>query len=76
MRSVSAAPLPVRHVHGSVHLVDVRRYPAARTTPPDGIPSALWIRARFAAAAQRGESSVPLASTISLRGPASRLPAR
>lgn len=46
----------VRHVDGSVQLVDVRRYSAARTTPPDGIRSEQWIRTRFATEASRGGS--------------------
>jgi len=43
-----------RRVHGETTLVDVRRYPARLTTPPDGISSEEWIRTRFAAIAGRG----------------------
>jgi branched-chain amino acid transport system substrate-binding protein len=43
-----------RRVHGETTLVDVRRYPARLTTPPDGIRSEEWIRTRFAAISGRG----------------------
>lgn len=38
-----------RHVNGRVTLVDVRRYPAALTTPPDGTKARDWIRTHFGA---------------------------
>ncbi len=66
----------VRHVDGEVRLVDVRRYPAARTTPPDGIYSGLWIRTRFAATSPRGGHVESLATAISDRRNTTKLPAR
>jgi len=66
----------VRHVNGEVRLVNVRHYPAAQTTPPDGIRSELWISTRFAAGSPRGGLTESLATTISNRGYATKLPAR
>lgn len=64
-----------RHVNGEIRLVDVRRYPAARTTPPDGIRSEQWIRTRFAATSPRDDPE-SLATAMPNRGFATKLPAR
>ncbi len=39
----------VRHFRDKTSVVDVRRYAAARTTPPDGVKSDDWIRSQFTA---------------------------
>jgi len=39
----------VHHVNGRVTLVDVRRYPAALTSPPEGSASTAWLRTHFGA---------------------------
>ncbi len=44
-------------------LVDVRRYPAALTTPPDGIGSEEWIRTDFRATMPRIDPAERLATT-------------
>lgn len=60
-----------RHVDGKVTLVNVRRYPAAHTTPPDGVSSDEWIRTRFKAPLPRARHPDLSAITIS-RGAAGR----
>ncbi|MBN9461317.1 MAG: ABC transporter substrate-binding protein [Burkholderiales bacterium] len=57
-------------------LVDVRRYPAALTTPPDGVGSEEWIRTRFAATSPRGGDPESLATAIPNRGLATSFSAR
>lgn len=52
-----------RRIRGETTLVDVRRYPAALTTPPDGVRSDEWIRTRFRAATPR-EDYQRVATTI------------
>lgn len=54
----------VRHVRGKTTLVDVRRYPAALTTPPDGVGGEEWIRTHFRAAMLRVDHAERLAATI------------
>lgn len=64
-----------RHVNGEVRLVDVRRYPPALTTPPDGIRSEQWIRTRFAATSPRGDPE-SIATVMPNTRYATKLPAR
>ena len=39
----------VKHVDGKITLIDIKRYPAEKVTPPEGIKSADWIKSGFKA---------------------------
>jgi len=37
----------VKHVKGELTIVDIKRYPAAKVNPPEGVKSADWIKSGF-----------------------------
>jgi branched-chain amino acid transport system substrate-binding protein len=37
----------VKHVKGQLTIVDIKRYPAAKVNPPEGVKSADWIKSGF-----------------------------